>query len=258
MCIELHGRLPLEEIGRLGREALARGRDPAARPLQAGLRGSVALGLAAGPLTRLNGATARNWPPGLIRPPGAVAEQEFLARCVKCCECVRVCPTNAIQPAGFEFGMGGALDAHDELPHRDKRLPAQLHRVRPRLSDRGDQAPLPPGKAGRRIGRRTPVRLGLASVDRGRCLPWATGRPCIVCEETCPVSPKAITVEEVDQQRPDGTSVHLQRPVVDPARCIGCGVCEHECPLSGMRAIRVVADNESRQSEHAVLLRHEN
>lgn len=168
-----------------------------------------------------------------------------------------------------------------------------------------------------------PVRIGLASVDRGRCLPWAMDRPCIVCQENCPVTPKAIYVTEVEQTVRDGVfqvvsangatlavrgarltpgrlasgdylcklegeergrpivantedtlsfdpseklleavtpgtaaevQVRLQRPVVDPSLCIGCGVCEHECPMSGLRAIRVTADNETRDPRHAVLL----
>ena len=40
--------------------------------------------------------------------------------------------------------------------------------------------------------------------------------------------------------------VRLQRPFVDPAKCTGCGMCEHECPVSGLRAIRVYSENESR------------
>src|SRR5208337_974469 len=43
---------------------------------------------------------------------------------------------------------------------------------------------------------RGPVRLGTAFVDQGRCLPWAMDKPCIVCQENCPVSPKAIYVRE--------------------------------------------------------------
>ena len=234
------GEIPLPEISRRGFLA------------------SVALGLTAAPLTRLGGATARNWPAGLIRPPGAVSEEEFLARCVKCCECVRVCPTNAIQPAGFEFGWEALLTP--AMNYRIGTSGCQLDCIAcGHACPTGAIRPLSlEEKRGGGSGGDLPIRLGLASVDRGRCLPWATGRPCIVCEETCPVSPKAITVDEIDQQRADGTSVRLQRPVVDPSRCIGCGVCEHECPLSGMRGIRVVADNESRQSEHSVLLRHEN
>jgi hypothetical protein len=48
-------------------------------------------------------------------------------------------------------------------------------------------------------------------------------------------------------------SVRLLLPVVDPARCIGCGICEHECPVSGLRAIRVTAENESRHRSHSLL-----
>jgi len=44
---------------------------------------------------------------------------------------------------------------------------------------------------------RGPIRIGTAFVDRGRCLPWAMDRPCIVCQENCPVSPKAIFTREV-------------------------------------------------------------
>ena len=48
--------------------------------------------------------------------------------------------------------------------------------------------------------------------------------------------------------------VRLQRPEVDVKRCIGCGICEHECPVSGKRAIRVTAENESRSTSHSLVL----
>jgi NAD-dependent dihydropyrimidine dehydrogenase PreA subunit len=50
-------------------------------------------------------------------------------------------------------------------------------------------------------------------------------------------------------------AVRLQLPVVDPERCIGCGICEHECPVSGKRAIRVTAENETREKGHALVAR---
>jgi ferredoxin len=49
--------------------------------------------------------------------------------------------------------------------------------------------------------------------------------------------------------------VRLQRPYVDPILCIGCGICEHECPVSGRRAIRVTAENESRSRRHSLMAR---
>ncbi len=48
--------------------------------------------------------------------------------------------------------------------------------------------------------------------------------------------------------------VRLQRPFMDPARCIGCGMCEHECPVSGRRAIRVYSENESRSGPGRMLI----
>ena len=45
--------------------------------------------------------------PLLIRPPGAVAEEEFVARCVKCGECMKVCLTNGLHPTLTEAGLDG-------------------------------------------------------------------------------------------------------------------------------------------------------
>ena len=48
--------------------------------------------------------------------------------------------------------------------------------------------------------------------------------------------------------------VRLQLPYVDTKLCTGCGICEHECPVSGLRAIRVTAENESRDPKHTLAL----
>jgi translation initiation factor RLI1 len=83
--------------------------------------------------------------------------------------------------------------------------------------------------------------LGVAVIDRDRCLPWASNTPCIVCQEMCPISNKAIVLS--DQRlisRPDGTQDYLARPKVVAKRCIGCGICEYKCPLEGSSAIVVL------------------
>ena len=49
-----------------------------------------------------------------------------------------------------------------------------------------------------------PIKLGTAFVDQGRCLPWAMDKPCIVCQENCPVSPKAIFTKDVFTTVRDG------------------------------------------------------
>ena len=49
--------------------------------------------------------------------------------------------------------------------------------------------------------------------------------------------------------------VRLQQPFVDIEKCIGCGVCEHECPVSGKKAIRVSAVGETRSADRKLLLK---
>ncbi|HEC04545.1 MAG TPA: hypothetical protein ENI81_13505, partial [Phycisphaerales bacterium] len=43
-------------------------------------------------------------------------------------------------------------------------------------------------------------------------------------------------------------------PYVDIEKCIGCGVCEHECPVSGTKAIRVRPEGETRNTDKRLWL----
>jgi formate hydrogenlyase subunit 6/NADH:ubiquinone oxidoreductase subunit I len=200
------------------------------------------------PFVRLSGRTTRAFTPQTVRPPGTVEELEFLKRCVKCGQCLRVCPTNVLQPALFETGVEGiwtpVLNMRYGACEKDCTLCGQVCPTgaieRLTLAQRSGLEPYP-GRS-----ERVTVKLGTAFFDRGRCLPWAMDQPCVVCEEVCPVSPKAIGGTEVTITRSDGTKVTLKRPQVDPARCIGCGACEHACPVRDLRAIRVTPAGESR------------
>jgi translation initiation factor RLI1 len=81
--------------------------------------------------------------------------------------------------------------------------------------------------------------IGKASVDRDRCLPWASSTPCIVCEEMCPIPEKAIRLEKVSAVNEFGEQIELQQPYVLREVCIGCGICENHCPLEGEAGIRI-------------------
>lgn len=212
----------------------------------------MAMGAMAGvvlaPMARLSGRTTRGYSGAVIRPPGSVEELEFLKRCVKCGQCIRVCPSNVLQPALLEAGVEGLwtpiLKMRFGACDKDCTLCSQvcptgaMMRILP--AQRNGHAPYPGGSEP------VQVKLGTAFYDRGRCLPWAMDKPCVVCEEVCPVSPKAIQARAVMITRHDGTKVSLKRPQVEPDRCIGCGACQHACVVKDLPAIRVSAIGESR------------
>ncbi len=68
------------------------------------LIGAALAGAAVFPLLRATSAEAS---PEAIRPPGALPEDAFLARCVRCGACVNACPTSALQPSLTIAGLEG-------------------------------------------------------------------------------------------------------------------------------------------------------
>jgi NAD-dependent dihydropyrimidine dehydrogenase PreA subunit len=92
--------------------------------------------------------------------------------------------------------------------------------------------------------------IGLAIFDKNRCLPYARGEECLVCEEHCPTGKKAIVFDERDVTY-GGVTRRLKQPVVVKNLCIGCGICETKCPVEGVSAVRVVHEGESRRQRDA-------
>lgn len=188
---------------------------------------------AAGALMMRTDTRSREVNPWLLRPPGAQDENDFLSRCLRCSECMKICPTSALQPSLTQAALEG--------------LWTPVMKPRVGYCDYGCHAcgQICPSQAIPLLTleeKRLQV-IGKASVDRSRCLPWASNIPCIVCEEMCPLPEKAIFLDEIMVKGPDGEDLTLQRPFVNRDACIGCGICENHCPLESTAAIRVYNSN---------------
>lgn len=182
--------------------------------------------------------------PALIRPPGSLEEKGFLKRCVKCGECMKVCITNGLQPTFLEAGIEGIWS------------PVLIPRIgycEYRCTLCGQVCPTGAIKK-LELKDKVKVKIGLAMIDKGRCLPYAHATPCIVCEEVCPTPRKAIWFEEGKVKDREGREKVLKQPRVDLELCIGCGICETKCPVLGKPAVYVTSVGESRSRENQLLL----
>ncbi|MBI2472642.1 MAG: 4Fe-4S dicluster domain-containing protein [Planctomycetes bacterium] len=195
-------------------------------------------GAAATPFLKLNYTKSINkGKTFLIRPPGAVDEKDFLALCIRCGECMKVCKTNGLHPVLLEAGIEGVW------------TPKLIPRIG--YCDYGCVlcTRVCPSGAIRRLPleEKREISLGKARIDHNRCIPWAgyarlpelekewQDFNCGVCEEVCPVPTKAIHFNTyVDAQGRE-----IRRPFVREDVCVGCGFCEKVCPVLGTSAIVV-------------------
>ncbi|MCK5293766.1 MAG: 4Fe-4S dicluster domain-containing protein, partial [Arcobacteraceae bacterium] len=184
-----------------------------------------------------------------LRPPGAVEEKEFLALCIKCGQCLQVCPYHSIELADLGTGHGvgtpyidatirgcyaceavpcvlacpsGALDHHTEKATDIKMGIAVLEHKRACLAVQ--RKPVPVGHAKKMqefLKRQTNVTKleddVLAKFEEFE------GKPCTLCADMCPM-PNPLTAIAMERNR-----VGIMKPVVYDG-CTGCGVCEEVCP----------------------------
>ncbi len=138
-----------------------------------------------------------------LRPPGAIDEERLASTCTRGGECVKVCPAHAIQidPTG---AAGGGL------PYIDANAMAcvacdGLYCMAACPSGALVATPL------------TLIDMGLAVWRSGTCL-RTHGDSCTLCVDKCPMGSAAIRLDASG-----GVEVRAEG-------CIGCGVCQHECP----------------------------
>lgn len=144
----------------------------------------------------------------LLRPPGALAEADFLAACTRCGQCVQACPSDTLLLGDLRHALASGT------PYVESRLvPCNLCP--------GEEELLCiaacPTAALQPVADPRDIRMGVAVIDKSICLAF-NGTICRTCWHACPYPYEAIVF---DRQL---------RPVVDEAVCIGCGLCDHACP----------------------------
>jgi len=173
----------------------------------------------------LRGIPTADKQPRLIRPPGATARS--LNQCIRCGECIKVCPTGGLQPS---------LSSDDWSGLWTPRLVARLGYCDHSCNSCGQVCPttaipkLP-------LAEKRKTVIGIAYIDEKRCIPFAENRDCIVCEEMCPIPDKAVKLEAEPAINAAGKLITVRRPHIIEDLCIGCGICETRCPVKGESAI---------------------
>ena len=182
------------------------------------LKGIVFLATAEAAEKTTDGGFAPVSPPGVpkrpapVLPPGAVDRKDFNLKCVACGLCIANC-------------RGGCLSASTSLkrfgqPEMDFRRGYCL------VGCAQQCASVCPAGAIRPLDGvvRKNVHMGHAIWKRDLCIRETEGVKCTACSRKCPVG-----------------AIHLVEgfPVIDKGACIGCGACEHVCPVRPMPAIFV-------------------
>jgi ferredoxin-type protein NapF len=153
-----------------------------------------------------------------IRPPGAVKEEDFWYKCIRCGKCFNVCPSRCLKPVSIGQGV------------TEWGTPYVLPREAGCIICLSCSQVCPSG-AIQRI-KQQQIKMGTSQINRGKCLVWTAQKDCLVCMEYCPVG--AIFTDK------------LGRPIVDEKICVGCGLCEENCPVKGKSAIIVTTKGEKR------------
>lgn len=152
-----------------------------------------------------------------LRPPGSLAEADFVGRCIRCGQCGEACPNRCIKFFGTENGFHSY-----GTPYITPREQACILCMKC-----GDVCPTGAISAIEREAETIldSVKMGKARVNESLCLSYQ-GKSCGVCYRACPLPDIAIKVGWMEQ------------PHVQDA-CVGCGLCERSC-IQIPQAIRVI------------------
>lgn len=155
-----------------------------------------------------------------IVPAGALGIRNFARHCTACQLCVSVCPNQVLRPST------GLLDM------MQPEMSYERGYCRPECTRCSDVCPagaIHPVTA----EEKSSIQIGHAVWVKENCVPLTDGVECGNCARHCPAG--AIQMVPYDPADPDSPKI----PVVNTARCIGCGACENLCPARPFSAIYV-------------------
>jgi ferredoxin-type protein NapF len=155
-----------------------------------------------------------------LRPPGAVPESEFAGRCLRCGNCMRVCPSRIIRQ---DIGQAGVLGFLAPIVQYKEKYCLENCSACTQVCPSGAIQALTLNEKHRYV-------IGEALVDFEICALALGSMDCDACMRSCPFD--AIRIHWDDAQ-------YVSYPRVDCAKCNGCGACEIACPVQGDKAIRV-------------------
>jgi ferredoxin-type protein NapG len=182
-----------------------------------------------------------------LRPPGAVNEKEFLALCIKCGQCLQVCPYHSIKLADMAKGHGIGtpyIDARERGCYACSAVPCVLA--------------CPTGALDHSCEKAEDIKMGIAVLEfPNKCIAITNelvtkeqisrihthpntrdleqdildkldkfeGKPCTICADMCPLPNSNSAILMVSHE-----NVGMKPEIYDG--CIGCGVCEELCPAN--------------------------
>ncbi|MGI2171363.1 ferredoxin-type protein NapG [Shewanella sp. MF05960] len=169
---------------------------------------------------------SRQLDPFAIRPPGALAEDDFLSACVRCGLCVEACPYDTLKLARW---FEGAATGTPFFTARD--IACEM------CDDIPCVKACPSGSLDHKLENIDDAKMGIAVlIDEKNCLNYR-GLRCDVCYRVCPLIDKAITLELQRNEKSGHHAMFL--PTINPDLCTGCGKCEHAC-VTELAVIKVL------------------
>lgn len=167
----------------------------------------------------------------LLRPPGALPEDDFIKACLKCGQCVDACPYDSLKLISVaDEGLNGT-------PYfTARKIPCYMCTDYPCIKECPSKALTEEGITVDEVTSINNSKMGLAVIHKESCIAY-WGIHCSACYRACPLMGKAISlIFDKNEQ----TKKHANlKPVINGEICTGCGLCEHVC-ITEKAAIKVL------------------